>query len=116
MFYIIFCLKVCTSNLLNELRKEIKCEACRAFIVFLNEFYSIIDARMLDSIYHMTLNVTMLFCHIYATLSWASLNRDYYMAISIFYPISTLSEGARIAAFVNSTLYYVDMKVVIHVP
>ena len=36
-------------NLLNELKKEIKCEVSE-----LNKFNNI-EARMLDSIYHMTL-------------------------------------------------------------
>ena len=47
-------------NLLNELGKEIKCEACRAFYLFFhNEFnkFNYTGARMLDSIYHMTLNI-----------------------------------------------------------
>ena len=42
-------------NLLNELGKEIKCEACRAFYLFFrNEFnkFNNTRARMLDSIYH----------------------------------------------------------------
>ena len=43
-------------DLLFELSKEIKCEACRAFYLFPNEFYEFkkTGARMLDSIYHMT--------------------------------------------------------------
>ena len=43
-------------NLLNELRKRVKCEACRAFSLFRNEFnkFNNTRARMLDSIYHMT--------------------------------------------------------------
>ena len=49
-------------NLLNELRKrgkEIKCEACRAFYLFRNEFHELNNTRalMLDSIYHMTLRL-----------------------------------------------------------
>ena len=47
-------------NLLNELRKRDKCEACRAFYLFsryeLNKFNNI-RARMLDSIYHMKLRL-----------------------------------------------------------
>ena len=45
--------------LLNELGKEIKCEACRAFYLFRNEFnkFNNTRARMLDSIYHMTLRL-----------------------------------------------------------
>ena len=39
-------------NLLNELGKEIKCEACYEF----NKF-NYTRARMLDSIYHMTLRL-----------------------------------------------------------
>ena len=45
-------------NLLNEFGgKEIKCEACRAFYLFHNEFnkFNNTRARMLDSIYHMTI-------------------------------------------------------------
>ena len=52
-------------NLLNELgKKEIKCEACRTFLpsilsLFRNEFnkFNNTRARMLDSIYHMTLRL-----------------------------------------------------------
>ena len=47
-------------NLLNELEKEIKCEACRAFYLFFgNEFnkFNNVRARMLDFIYHMTLRL-----------------------------------------------------------
>ena len=46
-------------NLLNKLRKEIKCEACRAFYLCRNEFnkYNNTKTRMLDSIYHMTLKI-----------------------------------------------------------
>ena len=47
-------------NLLSELGKEIKCEACRAFYLFFrNEFnkFNKTRARMLDSIYHMTLRI-----------------------------------------------------------
>ena len=47
-------------NLLNELGKEIKYEACRAFYLFfatrLNKFNNT-RARMLDSIYRMTLRL-----------------------------------------------------------
>ena len=46
-------------NLLNELEKKIKCEACQHFILFrkeLNKFNNT-RARMLDSIYHMTLRL-----------------------------------------------------------
>ena len=45
-------------NSLNELGKEIKCEACRAFYLFFrNEFDKLNNTRgrMLDSFYHMTL-------------------------------------------------------------
>ena len=41
--------------LLNELGKVIKCEACRAFYLFFAT--SNTRARMLDSIYHMTLRL-----------------------------------------------------------
>ena len=46
-------------NLLNELEKVIKCEACRAFYLFRNKFnkFNNTRARMLDSIYHMTLRL-----------------------------------------------------------
>ena len=47
-------------NLLNELRKEIKCKACRAFYIFFpNDFnkFNNTGERMLDSIYHMTLKL-----------------------------------------------------------
>ena len=48
-------------NLLNELgKREIKCEACRVFYLFFpNEFnkFNNTRARMLDSIYHMTLRL-----------------------------------------------------------
>ena len=39
-------------NLLNELGKEIKCEACLAFYLFRNEFnkFNNTRARILDSI------------------------------------------------------------------
>ena len=40
--------------------KEIKCEACRAFYLFFcNEFikFNNTEARMLDSIYHMTIKL-----------------------------------------------------------
>ena len=45
--------------LLNEWGKEIKCEACRAFYLFRNKFNKLnkTRARMLDSIYHMTLRL-----------------------------------------------------------
>ena len=46
--------------LLNyELGKKIKCEACQAFSLFRNEFnkFNNTRARMLDSIYHMTLRL-----------------------------------------------------------
>ena len=45
------------SNLLNELRKMMKCEACRVFYAT-TLIHSTIhaEARMLDSIYHMSLN------------------------------------------------------------
>ena len=47
-------------NLLNEFGKVINYEACRAFNHFFrNEFNKFINtgARMLDSIYHMTINL-----------------------------------------------------------
>ena len=47
-------------NLLNELGKEIKCEACRTFYLFFRNVLNIFNntrARMLDSIYHMTLRL-----------------------------------------------------------
>ena len=46
-------------NLLNELGKEIKCEACQAFYLFHSEFNKLNNtrSRMLDSIYHMTLRL-----------------------------------------------------------
>ena len=47
-------------NLLNELGKAIKYEACRAFYRFFrNEFnkFNNTRARMLDYIYHMTLRL-----------------------------------------------------------
>ena len=47
-------------NLLNELGKRNKFEACRAFLsLFPSEFYKFNNtrARMLDSIYHMTLRL-----------------------------------------------------------
>ena len=46
-------------NLLNELGKKIKCETCRAFYLFRNEFnrFNNTGARMLDYIYHMTLKL-----------------------------------------------------------
>ena len=43
-------------------RKEIKCEACRAFYLFFrNELNKLNNtrARMLDSIYHMTLRLLL---------------------------------------------------------
>ena len=45
--------------LLNELGKEIKCEACRASCLFCNKFnkFNTTGARMLDSIYHITLRI-----------------------------------------------------------
>ena len=45
-------------NILNELGKEIKCEAC-ILSLFRNEFNKLNNtrARMLDSIYHMTLRL-----------------------------------------------------------
>ena len=46
-------------KLLNELEKMIKCEACRVILsLFRNEFnkFNNTGARMLDSIYYMTLN------------------------------------------------------------
>ena len=39
-------------NLLNELKKKLKSEACQAFYLFFTT--SFINSRMLDSIYHMT--------------------------------------------------------------
>ena len=46
-------------NLLNELRKRDKCEACQAFYIFFATFdkFNNTRARMLDSIYHMTLRL-----------------------------------------------------------
>ena len=47
-------------KLLNKLGQEIKREACRAFhLFFCNEFnrFNKIRARMLDSIYHMTVRL-----------------------------------------------------------
>ena len=46
--------------------KEIKCEVCRAFYLFRIEFnkFNNTGARMLDSIYHMTL--TLFLFHIFA--------------------------------------------------
>ena len=47
-------------KLLNELvKKEIICEACQAFYLFRNEFnkFNNTRARMLDSIYYMTLKI-----------------------------------------------------------
>ena len=46
-------------NLLNELGKRDKCEACRAFYLFRSEFnkFNKTRARMLDSIYHMTIRL-----------------------------------------------------------
>ena len=49
-------------NLLNELGKEIKCEACQAFLSpFRNEFnkFNNTRARMLDSIYHIALRLLL---------------------------------------------------------
>ena len=45
-------------NLLNEFMKRDKCEACQAFYFFRDKFnkFDNTRARMLDSIYHMTLN------------------------------------------------------------
>ena len=45
-------------NLLTELGKEIKCQACRALYLFFSTSFINFNntrARMLDSIYHMTL-------------------------------------------------------------
>ena len=44
-------------NLLKELRKEIKCEACRAFYHFFatSLINSTIQEQEIDSFYHMTL-------------------------------------------------------------
>ena len=44
-------------NLLKELRKRDKCEACQAFYSFCNKFYKFNNTGvgLLDSIYHMTL-------------------------------------------------------------
>ena len=47
-------------NLLNELGKEIKCEACLPFYLFFAMSLIKLNntrARMLDSIYHMTLRI-----------------------------------------------------------
>ena len=47
-------------NLLNELGKRDKMEACRAFYLFFrNKFYKFNNTRagILDSIYHMTLKL-----------------------------------------------------------
>ena len=47
-------------NLLNELGKKVKCKACRgSYHFFRNEFnkFNNTIARMLDSIYHMTLTL-----------------------------------------------------------
>ena len=47
-------------NLLNEWGKEIKCEACRAFYLFFRNEFNIFNntrARMIDSIYQMTLRL-----------------------------------------------------------
>ena len=44
-------------NLFNELGKEIKCEACRAFYLFFTTSFNKFNntrARMIDSIYHLT--------------------------------------------------------------
>ena len=42
-------------NLLNELRKRDKCEACRVFYLF--NKYNSAGALVLDSVYHMTLKI-----------------------------------------------------------
>ena len=50
-------------NLLNELRKKIRCEALSSILsVFPNEFnkFSNTGTRMQDSIYHMTLNPNLI--------------------------------------------------------
>ena len=46
-------------NLLIELRKEIKCEACRVFSLFRNELKKVNNtaARTLDSIYRRALKL-----------------------------------------------------------
>ena len=47
-------------NLLRELGQEIKCEACRPFYLFFCSMFNkfnITRARMVDSIYHMTLRL-----------------------------------------------------------
>ena len=41
-------------NILNELGKEIKYEACQAFYPFFSAKFNNTGARMLDSINHMT--------------------------------------------------------------
>ena len=48
-------------NLLNNLENEIKCEACRVFSLFHNEFniFNNKGAGMLDSIYHMTIKLLL---------------------------------------------------------
>ena len=42
-------------NLLNELEKEIKCEVCRAFYLFFAT--SLINSKIQNSIYHITLKL-----------------------------------------------------------
>ena len=47
-------------SLINELGGEIKCEACQAFYLFFRNKFTKINstrARMLDSIYHVTLRI-----------------------------------------------------------
>ena len=66
-------------NLLKELKKVIKCEACNILSPFRNELkeFNNTGARMVDSIFHMTLKLfcnrvfgvkTLTFCQINATL------------------------------------------------
>ena len=47
-------------SLINELGGEIKCEACQAFYLFFRNKFTKSNstrARMLDSIYHVTLRI-----------------------------------------------------------
>ena len=62
-------------NLLNGLEKREKYEAWWTFYLFFrkefNKFKNA-SARMLDSIYHMTLRLRYIFVIIYATVLWTS--------------------------------------------
>ena len=77
-------------ELLIELGKEIKCEACRAFYHFSQRIYSIEDTPMLDSTKRLFFLAWKCYFFVIFTRRCYGLHyRDCHLIISISYPIST---------------------------